>query len=405
MASLRDLAGAHGTPLYVYDAPTIAERVATLFGQLGYRPLRVLSSVKASPSVGLAAYLRSLGLGLDACSPGDLRLAELAGYGAPDISYTGFGATDDELVSAAARAGDLVLDDEGEVERVAALGLRRTIGLRVNPAITAGFHDHVQAGAATGKFGIALDRVESVAAAAADAGLEVCGLHAHLGSDVLTSGPHRQLLGILADLAERLPTVRWINIGGGFGTPRGPSDGTYPWHELDAAARARLSMPDGRTLELRLEPGGHLTMDAGIVVGRVVSVKTASGGRPETIVTDCSTNQLVSVLLYDARHDVAVAAAGPPGPSRRYRIAGNLMQAGDVLAGDVELPRVAPGDLLTFSHAGAYAASRAGTFNQRPRAAEVLVDGDDVVVLRRAETVDELFARDPGFSAERPGRR
>ena len=149
-------------------------------------------------------------------------------------------------------------------------------------------------------------------------------------------------------------------------------------------------------------------MDAGWLVGRVVAVKGADAQRATTIVTDASTNHLPSVLLYAAHHATAiVSAAGPggdDGPVRTYRIAGNLMQAADVLAGDVVAGDVVPGDLVAFGHAGAYAASRATTFNERPRPAEVLVDGDRTTLLRRAETLDDLFARDHAAVPCRPGR-
>jgi diaminopimelate decarboxylase len=272
--------------------------------------------------------------------------------------------------------------------------VRRPIGLRVNPAIAAGFHAHVMAGAADGKFGIALDDVLAAAGEARRLGLDVQGLHAHLGSDVLDAQPHEQLVRLLAGLAEHVPSVRWINVGGGFGTPRRDGDATYPWEALSSVAGECLALADGRRLELRVEPGGYLSMDAGVVLGRVIAIKAGSAGRPETVVTNVSTNQLVSVLLYDAHHALRLLGRDADDRPRRYRVAGNLMQAGDVLAVDVELPEVLPGDLLVVGHAGAYAASRAGTFNQRPRAAEVLLDGDEAVLLRRAETVDELFARD-----------
>lgn len=402
--SISALADGLGTPLYVYDGTAIAALVERCSRELKYRPRRLLYSAKANPAVGIAALLRRHGCGLDACSPGDLRLAELAGYTWEEISYTGFGSTDDELAAAATAAGALVLDDIGEIERLARLGVQRPIGLRVNPGITAGFHAHVVAGTAQAKFGVAIGDLDEAVAVASAAGLEVQGLHAHLGSDVLEAAPHVELLELLAELAERVSTVAWVNLGGGYGTPRRGEQRPFPWSDLDRAAHRLLVLADGRRLELRLEPGGHLLMNAGVVVGRVLAVKRGDPERLPTVVTDVATNQLVSVLLYDAHHAVHLVGRECDASSRRaFRIVGNLMQAGDVLATKVELPAVVPGDLLAFGHAGAYAASRATTFNQRPRAAEVLLDGDRAILLRRAETVEDLFAREEGRLIEPSG--
>lgn len=401
---LASLAERYGTPLFVYDGAVVRARVEAVRSATRSWPLRIFYSGKANPAVGLVAFIRGLGLGFDACSPGDLRLAQLAGVPREAISYTSFGATDDELLHAAAAAGDLVLDSAEEIERVAGLAVRRPIGLRVNPGITAGFHSHVAAGSSGAKFGVAEADVTRAVARAAALGLPVVGLHAHVGSDVLEAGAHTKLIATLGHLAESLRGIRWINLGGGWGTPRRAADPAFPWDAITSAAARHLRPLGPSTPELRVEPGGHLTMDAGVLLGRVVALKAGDTARPTTLVTDVSTNHLPSVLLYDAHHAVTIvgSASGDgrssdrrsPGVPRRYRIAGNLMQAGDVLCKEAEFQSVAVGDVLCFSHAGAYAASRSTTFNERPRPAEVLIDGSETVLLRRAETLEDLFGRD-----------
>lgn len=382
----------YGSPVFVYDAAVLRERLAALRADLRYEPLRVLYSGKANPAVGIVSFFERLGCGFDACSPGDLHLAELAGVSPEQVSFTGFGLTDKELESVAARPGDLVLDSTDDLDRLHALGIRRPVGLRINPGIVAGFHAHVAAGAATAKFGIAGDLVPIVARQAERKGLPVVGLHAHLGSDVMDAAAHTRLLQQMHALTREIGGIGWINIGGGWGTPRDDSTPRFPWSDLAAAASDLLG---GQRLELRIEPGGYLTMDAGVLVGTVASVRPGDADRPDTIVTDASTNHLPSVLLYDAAHDVQlITKHRREGRPRRYRVVGNLMQAGDVLATEQALPEARAGDFVALSHAGAYAASRATTFNERPRAAEVLLDGQSITLLRRAETIEELFGRD-----------
>jgi diaminopimelate decarboxylase len=389
------LAERHGTPIYVYDADVIRERTARILDAFSYRPIRVFYSAKANPAVAVAAVVRDAGLGLDACSPGDLELARLAGFETPEISYTSFGATDEELQTAASQAATLVVDGVDELERIAATGAASSIGLRVNPAIAAGFHAHVMAGAAESKFGTPIAAVDNVRSAAHALGLRITGLHAHLGSDVLETAPHADLLRQLAAVARRWGDLEWINIGGGFGTPRRPSESEYDWQALDRAAVAEL---EGLAVELRLEPGGHITMDAGVLVTRVLRVVPDAPGRPSLLVVDTNTNHVISALLFAAHHPVALARESGDEATVVYRIVGNLMQAGDVLANEVALPPVRPGDLVLLGHVGAYSSCRSGVFNERPRPAEVLVDRGADRLIRRAESVGDLFSRDLGLS-------
>lgn len=386
------LAERFGTPLYVYDGDAILRCADAIDRAIGHRPLRILYSTKANSALALAALLRGAGLGLDACSPGDLELAVRAGFSPHEISYTGFGASVEELREASRRCATVVVDGLAELERAAEAGLAR-VGLRINPGITAGFHEHVMAGTSSAKFGLPVELLPQAAALAAQLGVTVEGLHAHLGSDLLDAGPHIELLGLLAELAGCAPSIRWLNVGGGFGTPRRDGDRAYDWAAFGAAAETLLGSR-AQPLELRIEPGGHLLMDAGVLLARVTEVRPAAGGEPATAVVDASTNLLVSVLLYDAHHPVSLVSRESADPAVPQRIAGPLMQAGDVLATRAELPPLRPGDLVAFGHAGAYASSRATTFNERPRPAEVLVRAGEGCLIRRAESSGDLYARD-----------
>lgn len=384
------IAAEHGTPVYVYDSATIHRRLDDLETGLTYGPRRVFYSVKANPAVAIAALMRARGIGLDACSPGDLAVARLAGARREDISFTGFGLTDAEFRLAAASSAALVIDDAADLPRTAALSDPPQIGIRIAPAISAGFHEHVHAGAADSKFGVPVAALEGFFAEAERFGVPIAGLHAHMGSDVSAGEPYRALLETLAGIAVQRQEIRWINIGGGFGTPREPDEAPFPWCRLNGDADRLLGPLE---VELRLEPGAYLTMDAGEVLTRVVGVKPALGERPLTVIVDANTNMLASTLLYRSMHPVAALGPhrGQPGPTR---VVGNLMQAGDVLLRDVALPPLEPGDLVSIGCAGAYAACRAPAFNERPRPAELLVDGDGVRIVRRAETLAELVARD-----------
>ncbi|MEA2492159.1 MAG: diaminopimelate decarboxylase [Thermoleophilaceae bacterium] len=386
---LDTLANRHGTPLYVYDGDLMARRVAEIRDALSALRVRILYSAKANPAVAVARLLRSAGTGLDACSPGDLHLAQLAGFGRAEISYTSHGASREELRLASERAGTLILDAIEEIPVVAEL--TDHVGLRVNPGIDAGFHEHVRAATSGAKFGIRIEQIPEALASAARHGVRVTGFHAHLGSEFVSTGPHVELLSQLAELARTTTNIKWLNIGGGWGVPRRSAAARYDWVGFAAAAASILrDLPD---VELHVEPGAFLTIDSGWLLARVTGVRGATGRRPATITTDASTNHVVSVLMYDAHHPIVLAGSPRPA-SVHYRVTGNLMQAGDIIARDVELPEASEGDVLAVGLVGGYSSCRATTFNERPRPAEVLVTSGSDRLIRRAETLDELFNRD-----------
>lgn len=391
--ALEALAEQFGTPLFVHDAAELDSRLETIRGAVPHRPLRIFYSLKANPAIGLVRHFLRDGVGIDACSPGDLHAAARAGAPKEGISYCGFGSGEEELRAALCAAGTVVLDSMGEVERAATLAPGAAVGLRVNVGVRAGFHPDVHAGAGESKFGIQLSSLGEAVETARERGLVIAGLHAHIGSNVLEPDPHLEALGVLLDAGRAIGTLKWVNLGGGWGTPRDPPDRPYPWRLFGAAASRLLADRDGPVLELRLEPGAWLVMDSGLLLARVVAVKAGNEHAPPTAILDANTNHLPSLQLFGSRHRCWTAQERPraaEGP----RIVGNLMQAGDIFERKWTGGELAPGDLIAIGDAGGYAASRGTTFNERPRPAEVLVDDGRTALLRRAETLEDLFARD-----------
>ena len=382
------IASTFGTPVFVYDGERIRDRFELLTRSLRHRPLEVYYSVKANPAVGILRLLRTLGARVDVSSPGDLAFAEAAGFRQDEVSFTGCGLAECEYHLVADRPGmDFVADSLQQVARIVTLAPGRPIGLRLNPEIEAGFHPHVRAGSSASRFGLRPYELADAVELASARGCPVVGLHGHLGSDVFEVEPFLELAELLCTVAATLPSVRWLNLGGGLGDPA-DSDAEGPQlRALDAGLSGILArLP--RALRLRVEPGSYLTMSSGLLVARVTDVKP--GGAPDgTVCVDASSNLLVSVLVYDTHHPVW--AVRPGEASRTYDVAGNLMQAGDVLARNRSLPKVAVGDLLAFGRCGAYSSSRSTTFNNRGRPAEVLVlDGEARLLRRREEPADLL---------------
>jgi diaminopimelate decarboxylase len=394
------LAERFGTPLYAYDAASIRRRYHLLIESIDYRPLRIYYSCKANAAVGIIRLLRELGAGIDACSPGDIEAARRAGY-RDDISYTGVGCRRSDLAAVAGSPAFFIADSMSQIDAFADVASgREEIGLRVNPALPVPARRMVLAGAWDAKFGIHAEHVPAAVRRAADRGLRVVGLHVHLGSDLTTPEPHLAALRVLLDLGEAMPELRFVCLGGGLAVAAGP-DPDYPVDEFGAAANRMLTdfaHRTGRRLELRLEPGSYLLMDAGVLLTTVTEIKPSvtSGDRrtPTFAYVDTSYNHVPSAVVDGVDHPVELARDrdAPAGPV--VTVAGNLMQAGDLIVRERPLPQLAVGDVLVIGRCGAYTGTRAGTFNERPRPAEVLVDGGHARLIRRAETEADLFGRD-----------
>jgi diaminopimelate decarboxylase len=401
-----DLAAAYDTPLYVYDGAVMRRRWDALTGGIQHRPLGIYYSCKANAAVGIVRFLVGLGARVDACSPGDLAVARRAGALGTDVGYVGVGVSDADLDAVVASGAFFVADSLAQVDRYADRcdGRGTEIGLRVNCDVAAGFHAHVQAGAWDAKFGLQPPQLADALVRAAARGLRVVGLHSHIGSDILTPEPHLTLLSRLLELSDDLPDVRFIDIGGGWGTPFAAGDREYPVRSFGRAATALLQATErrrARPLELRIEPGAYLVMDAGVLLTRVTEMKppVELDGRSTApfVCVDTSYNHVVSAVIYDTYHPIELArhADAPVDAQQRVHVVGNLMQAGDVIARDRALPAgVQVGDVLVIRKCGGYSSSRATIFNERPRPAEVLVERGAATLIRRPETAEDLLSRD-----------
>ena len=384
---LRRLIELEPTPFYVLDLDRIRSRLEALRSV----EASIYYAVKANANVELIGVLARLGVGADVCSPGDVAFAEAAGLDTDQLSYTSTCMSPAEVAWVAKKGIFFVADTLAQLEAYAAAAPGRSVGVRVNPAIEAGFHPAVVASAGTSKFGIPLPEVDDAVHQAHRAGLEVTVLHAHLGSDLLDPEPHLRLLDTLLAAAARIPSVTAVDLGGGWGVPFTDDEPEYDVARFADGARRRLGAfhrHHHRALEMRLEPGTYLVRDAGYLVTSVVEA-TRRGGTIQLGV-DSSTNHLPGALLFGTQH-VAAASRLPEAGEAGAMVVGNLLQGGDVMLHDAPFGHLVPGDAVVFGLTGAYTGVRASTFNQRPRPAALLVDRARVTRIRRAERVEDLL--------------
>ncbi|MBN1556808.1 MAG: diaminopimelate decarboxylase [Lentisphaerae bacterium] len=391
--AVRDLADRYGTPLYVYSRNHLRQRYRALADAMAAIQPLICYSVKANSNGAVIRTFLEEGAGLDIVSGGELYRARRAGADPARVVFAGVGKTRAEI-EYALREGILffTVESEAEAARIAACarGLNTTgrIAFRVNPDVDPSTHTYMTTGKKENKFGLDLERTRRAYETAAGLdGLEIVGLHMHIGSQILDVRPFAAALekvaGLCRELREAYPAFRYLDLGGGLGIRYRPDDAPP---EPAAFARAVGPAVHALGLSVVMEPGRFLTGNAGLLVCRVQYIK--ENALKTFVVTDAAMNDLIRPSLYEAHHEIL------PVTRREGTVYGDLVgpvcESGDFLARERELPRVAEGDLLAVGSAGAYGFTMASTYNSRPRPAEVMVDGEESWVVRDRETWEDL---------------
>lgn len=383
---VREIARAFGTPVYVYQAEALDSRLRTLVRELPAPSFRLLYSMKANPSPQVIQWCVRAGLDVDACSPGDVHLARLAGVPATRISYTGVGLAEPEIEALVRARIHVNLDSLQEVIAWTRVAPGQEVGIRCVPGIVAGFHPHTQAGTRGGKFGIPDEDMPMAISALRAAECAVRTLHVHLGSSIDSVEPHLAALDYLLTLAADLPSVAAVNLGGGLAARYHPLDQDFPLAALREGCLTRLACFERatrRTLHVELEPGEFIVSEAGWLLCQVRVTKGS------VAIVDASANHLPAPMLYGSYNHIYVDGKETDAVERSaWDVYGNTNQAGDRFASGRPLPRLEPGDLLLLRNAGAYAFSRSTRFNERPRPAEVWMERGEMRVIRPAEGLD-----------------
>ncbi|MCC7052320.1 MAG: diaminopimelate decarboxylase [Gemmatimonadaceae bacterium] len=395
--SLTSVAAAVGTPVYVYSATAVRAAYARLASALAGLPVHIHYAMKANSNLALLAIVRACGGGVDVVSSGELHRAVLAGFGGADIVFAGVGKTRAEMehgLQIGVRCFNVESEEELELLSAvaAARGVVAPVALRINPGVgdVTAAHAYIATGEEGTKFGIAIDRGVAVAArAAALPGIALVGLDMHIGSQIgdvnAFADAQRRLRGLLeAVRASGITTVTTVDVGGGF--PIAYHDGE-PAADLDAFAAVLRDTFGDAGVDIIVEPGRFLVADAGVMLTAVLYRK-ASGGT-QFMVTDAGMNDLIRPSLYEAHHGIEAVLPTAARP-QVVNVVGPVCESGDFLALDREMPDVGAGTLLAVRTAGAYGYVMSSNYNSRPRAAEVLVDGDRWGVVTARETLDDL---------------
>jgi len=411
------LAGAHGTPLYVYSARTILEHYRKLRdafttpkGAEGSPsgPPVICYSVKANSSLSILKMMAKEGSGFDVVSGGELYRALKVGADPRKIVYAGVGKSDEEIV-AGLRAGILLFNIESEeelenVDRLAGkLGKTADVALRINPDVDPATHVYISTGKRETKFGVDLQRAEELLKDARRLKrVRMAGLHVHIGSQITKTDPYVDTLNRLVDFVPRVRALghplEWLDLGGGFGI----------WYKDKSARPAAeiasvcLPLVAKTGLKLIVEPGRFIVGNAGILLTRVLYMKDS--GDKKFAICDAGMHDLIRPALYGAYHRIWPAAADPslqgpppdeeqwPGSTVTCDVVGPICESADFLAKDRRLPPMKRGDLLAVFSAGAYGYVMSSNYNTFPRPAEVLVSGSASRLVTKRQTYDDVLA-------------
>jgi diaminopimelate decarboxylase len=391
---LADIAARYGTPTYVYSRATLERHWHAFDRALGTHPHLICYAVKANSNLGLLNVLARLGSGFDIVSGGELERVLKAGGDPGKIVFSGVGKTAAEMK----RALEIGIrcfnvESEPELERLnqiaGELGARAPVSLRVNPDVDAGTHPYISTGLKENKFGIDIAIAEDVyARAAALPHLKVFGIDCHIGSQLTQVTPFVDALARVIALMDRLAargiTVQHLDLGGGLGIRYRDEQPPEPHEYLDPI----LGAIGDRDVEIMLEPGRAIVGNAGVLLTRVEYLKHTD--HKDFAIIDAAMNDLLRPALYGAWQAIIPVHPRLDRAPRVYDLVGPVCETGDFLGKDRELA-LEPGDLLAVRSAGAYGFSMSSNYNSRPRAAEIMVDGNRVHVVRERETLEDLW--------------
>lgn len=394
--AIKELAQAYGTPLFVYSKAALKAAWDRYQEAVDGRDVLICYAMKANSNLAILNLFAQWGAGFDIVSGGELARALKAGAEPQKIIFSGVGKHAWEIK--AALEADIKcfnvesIPELSLIQEVAsAIDKKAAISLRVNPDVDAKTHPYISTGLKGNKFGIAMeDALATYEHAMTLSHIEIVGLDCHIGSQITQIEPYydalERLLTLMDQLRDKGIELEHLDIGGGLGIRYQDEELPHP-RELISPTLKALNDRGYGDLQLTLEPGRSLVGNSGVLVTEVLFLK--DGETKNFAIVDAAMNDLIRPTLYDAYHG-ALTVETRDGNAKTYDIVGPVCESGDWLAKDRDLV-LAPGDLIAIESTGAYGFVMSGQYNSRPRAAEVLVDGSQSFVIRRRETIEELF--------------
>lgn len=380
------------TPLYVYDAQRIRNQYQKLVDAFGKSDVQVFYACKALTNVNVLKVLNALGSGVDCVSINEVKMALTAGVPADKIIFTPNSVALEEYLEATALKVNINIDNLNLLESFGKhFGSSYPVIVRLNPHIMAGGNIKISTGHIDSKFGISVDQVDQIITIRKSTGIQVKGLHLHTGSEIKDAEVFIKGLDLILGLSEHFPEMSIVDLGGGFKVPYKEgevgTDMQLLGEKMAETLQAHTSKT-GKTFKVWFEPGKYLVSECGYFL---VKANILKQGPSRTFVgVNSGFNHLIRPMLYDAYHKIS-NISNPGGELKTYNVVGNICET-DTFAWDRELNEVRPNDILLFNNAGAYGFEMSSRFNSRARPAEVLADHQDLKLIRKRETFEDVLA-------------
>ncbi|MFP3143492.1 MAG: diaminopimelate decarboxylase [Caldisphaera sp.] len=388
-----NLAEKFGTPLYITDLDVVEENYKNIESSFKkyFDKAKIFYAMKANYNPFILDLLKDLGSGIDAASPYEFILAEKIGFSGKSISFAPPNASKEELsIASSYNVNTLILDSLDMLEN--AKGLRfENYGVRINPGIEAGFSEKVMTGKAYSKFGVDISNLDKIIDRSKEIGIEINGLHAHIGSGILDERPYSILIDKLLKIFDKLLKKDFIDIGGGFGY-----DYVNGKHADISKIAEVINEKFSKDKELRIEPGRYLVVNASILVSKINGIKEIEGHK-KYVQIDAGMNSLIRPALYNAIHRVKLLNEKED-TEETYDIVGPICESDDYIALNVKLKKPKVNDYLAILDVGAYGISMASNYNLRPIPGEVILRKNSIVGIRDRDSLKDIINKYKGLN-------
>lgn len=386
---LAQLAAQFGTPLYVYHADKIREQYNKLTTAFNGSNVVFFYACKALTNIHVLRFVRDMGANVDCSSINEVKLALYAGFPASRVLYTSNGISFDEIEEAVSLGVNINIDSLSNLAKFGQrFGHGYPAGLRLRPNIMAGGNLKISTGHDKSKFGIPIEQLDQLLAVIREHNLHITNLHIHTGSEIKDVEVFIKGIGVLFDILHHFPELRSIDLGGGFKVPYKEEDGATDIPLLAEKVKEAFDAHSAaRDLQIWFEPGKFVVSECGYFITSVNVIKETAAATFVSV--NSGFNHLIRPMFYDSFHRI-INISNPQGALKNYAVVGNICET-DTFAWDRELPEVREGDLLVFLNAGAYGFEMSSNFNSRFKPAEVLVNGNEVRLIRERSSFEDLL--------------
>ena len=396
--SVEKLADDNQTPFYCYSEKYIEDQYQALISAFNM-DVKIFYSMKANSNISILKVLLNKGSGIDVVSGGEIERAITAGASGRDIIYAGVGKTDEELTYAIkTKIHCINVESQSELMRIndicQKLNTKQNISLRVNPDVDAKTHVKITTGKAENKFGIEFDYIKSLYAIAAELpNVNICGISLHIGSQITNLKPFKKAFQIIYDLIHELRSlghkIKHVDLGGGLGVRYSDDDNVPTFKEYASLIQ---SIFGNLKIEVYIEPGRLLVANSGLLVTRVVDIKTTS--QKTFVVVDAAMNDFIRPTLYSSYHEILPVQNNLGTSNKLYDIVGPICETGDYFAKNRKMNSVQVGSLIAIKSAGAYGSVLSSNYNSRPQIAEIIVQNDKYEIIRERVEVKDMLTRE-----------